>query len=54
MCRCSARLERVSIPHLLMGSNYTRTMQKFAYTLCSSAMFVRIVLGVVNRQVFYV
>ena len=39
--------------HLLMGGNCTRTMQNFAYTLCSSAMFVRIVIGVGNRQVFY-
>ena len=35
-------------------SNYTRTMQNFAYTSCSSAMFVSIVLDVGNRQVFYV
>ena len=34
--------------------NYTRNMQNFAFTSCSSAMFVRIVLGVGNRQVFYV
>ena len=49
-----ARSERASIPHLLMGSNYTRTMQNFAFTSCSSAMFVRIVCGVGDRQVSYV
>ena len=43
-----------SIPHPLMGSNYTKTMQNFAYTSFSSVMFVRNVLGVGNWQVFYV
>ena len=41
-------------PHLLMGSNCTRTMQNFAYTACSGAMFVTIVLGVGNTPVFHV
>ena len=31
-----------SIPHLLIGSNYTKTIQNFTYTSFSSVMFVRI------------
>ena len=37
-----------------MGSKHTRTMLNFAYTLCSSAMFVSDVLGVGYGQVFCV
>ena len=50
----STRLERVSIPYPLMGSKNMRTMLNFAYTLCSSAMFVDDVLGVGCGQVFCV
>ena len=44
----------VSIPYPLMGSKDMRTMLNFAYTLCSSAMFVSGVLGVGYGQVFFV
>ena len=50
----STRLERVSIPYPLMGSKDMRAMLNFAYTLCSSAMFVSGVLGVEYGQVFCV
>ena len=46
------QLERVSILCPLMGSKDMRTMLNFAYTLCSSAMFVSDVLGVGYGQVF--
>ena len=48
----STRLERVSIPYPLMGSKDMRTMLNFAYTLCSSALFVSDVLGVGVRAGF--
>ena len=48
----STRLEKVSIPYPLMGSKEMRTMLNYAYTLCSSAMFVSDVLGVEYGQVF--
>ena len=44
----------ISKPAALMGSKDTRTMLNFAYTLCSSAMFVSDVLGVGYGQVFCV
>ena len=50
----STRLERVSILYPLMGSKDMRTMLNFAYTLCSSAMFLSDVLGVGYGQVFCV
>ena len=54
LSKMKRKVGKASIPHLLMCSSYMRTMQNFADTSCFSAMFVRIVLGVGNRQVFCV
>ena len=49
---CRVRAGRTQGKH--SPNNFPKTMQNFAYTWISSVMFVRNVLDVGNRQVFYV